>query len=96
MPQQKKKKKKKKNLSNACFELVADRFLRKMVHCIVSTACREALLSNTNQTEAFNEDVLLELARNGIDGFGATGAAVWLLFCGVGYGNSHGFFVTEE
>ena len=45
-------------------ELVADRFLRKMVRCIVSTACREALLSNTNQTEAFNEDLLLELARN--------------------------------
>ena len=78
-------------------ELVADRFLRKMVRCIVSTACREALLSNTNQTEAFNEDVLLELARNGDRMALAPPAPPYgLLFCGVGYGNSHEFFVTEE
>jgi tRNA pseudouridine(38-40) synthase len=78
-------------------ELVADRFLRKMVRCIVSTACREAMLSNPNRTtdhqreeeaKEFNENVLLDLARNGDRTALAPPAPPYgLLFCGVGYGN---------
>ena len=81
-------------------ELVADRFLRKMVRCIVSTACREAsssLSSSKNRSSPFNEDVLLDLARNRDRMASAPPAPPHgLLFCGVGYGNkSYESFVTD-
>lgn len=83
-------------------ELVADRFLRKMVRCIVSTACREAsssLSSSKNRSSSpfKNEDVLLDLARNRDRTASAPPAPPHgLLFCGVGYGNkSYESFVTD-
>jgi hypothetical protein len=77
-------------------ELVADRFLRKMVRCIVSTACREAS-SSLSSSKKFNEDVLLDLARNRDRMASAPPAPPHgLLFCGVGYGNkSYESFVTD-
>ena len=82
-------------------ELVADRFLRKMVRCIVSTACREpsSLPSSKNRSSSpfKNEDVLLDLARNRDRTASAPPAPPHgLLFCGVGYGNkSYESFVTD-
>jgi tRNA U38,U39,U40 pseudouridine synthase TruA len=77
-------------------ELVADRFLRKMVRCIVSTACREAS-SSLSSSKKFNEDALLDLARNRDRMASAPPAPPHgLLFCGVGYGNkSYESFVTD-
>ena len=80
-------------------ELVADRFLRKMVRCIVSTDCLEAssLSSSKNRSSPFNEDALLDLARNRDRTASAPPAPPHgLLFCGVGYGNkSYESFVTD-
>ena len=77
-------------------ELVADRFLRKMVRCIVSTACREAS-SSLSSSKKFNEDALLDLAQNRDRMASAPPAPPHgLLFCGVGYGNkSYESFVTD-
>lgn len=67
-----------------CIELIADRFLRRMVRVVVSTALREA--SDDAGRCSCSPDALLQLAEAGDRWHTASPApAVGLLFAGVGY-----------
>ena len=76
-------------LECVAIELVADRFLRKMVRCIVSTACREASKQSLLSTSR-DREILLKFAKARDRASLAPPAPPYgLLFCAVGYDDDH-------